>query len=184
MTNEVTNRNLSSPHQFSFKIEKMPTVNFFIQSVNLPGITINPIVYDNPFTDAKVPGDQIIWSELEISFLIDEDYNNWYECWNWMQGIGFPRNFTQNKKLVRGLDENLNGNKRIPLPPKGRQGYTFSDATLFIRTGKNNPNIEVRFVDCWPSGLSQISFETTNDDDNPLTATVNLSYNYYTVGLS
>jgi hypothetical protein len=184
MTNEVKNRNFSSEHQFSFQIEKMPTVNFFVQQVNLPSISIDAIVYDNPFTDAKVPGEQIIWNNLNVTFLVDEDYNNWYECWNWMQGIGFPQNFTQNKALVRGLDTNLDGEKRQPLPPKGRQGFTFSEASLFIRTGKNNPNIEVRYIDCWPTSLSELQFNTTTTEDNPLTATVTLAYNYYTIGLS
>ena len=184
MTNEVLNRNTLSPVQFSFVVEKLPTVNFFVQSVSLPGITINPIVYDNPFSDTKEPGEQITWADLSVTFLVDEECNNWFEVWNWMQGLGFPKNFNQHKKLVQGQDRDLQGNLKENLPPKGRQGFKFSDATLFIRTSHNNPNIEVKFIDCWPNEVSQIEFQTTVDDDNPLTATVTLSYNYYEIARS
>jgi hypothetical protein len=107
MTNEVSNRNHSSGLKFSFQVKKLPHVNFFVQEVNLPGLSIDPKSVGNPFTTIPVPGEKIRFNSLDVTFVVDENYQNWYEIFRWMEGIGFPETRKQYTKVRDNIDENL-----------------------------------------------------------------------------
>ena len=47
-----------------------------------------------------LPGDTISFSDLEITFLVDENLENYREIHGWMYGIGFPKSRTQFADLV------------------------------------------------------------------------------------
>ena len=54
-----------------------------------------------------------------------------------------------------------------------------SDATLTILTSKNNPTLEVRFKDLYPTALSGLSYDQQASDVTYLTADVTFSYLIY-----
>ena len=56
--------------------------------------------------------------------------------------------------------------------------YLYSDATLFILTSKNNPNIEIRFSDIYPISLSGLDYNQQESDINYLTKNVTLHIRY------
>ena len=68
---------------------------------------------------------------------------------------------------------------KIPKNPIQTQGPTLSDATLIILTSKNNPVIEVRFKDLFPTSLTGLTYDQQADDVNYLTATVSFEYLNY-----
>lgn len=181
MTNEVYNRNHNSPLKFSFSVEKLPNVNFFVQEVNVPGLSINKIDTGTPFVKIPVPSEKMTFSDLQVTFLVDEDYENWYEIFRWMEGIAFPETMKQYKTVRDGTDKDLHGKTLPQNRPKGFLNHIHSDANLILRTSHNNSTIELEFKDCWPAGLTDLTFSTTQTEDNPLTATVTLAYTRYTV---
>ena len=66
-------------------------------------------------------------------------------------------------------------------------GGTYSDATLLILTSKNNPQLEVRFRNVFPTSLTGFTYDQRATDVEYLTATVNFNYEIYdfaTVGSS
>jgi hypothetical protein len=58
-------------------------------------------------------------------------------------------------------------------------GGTYSDATLTILTSKNNPQLEVRFRDVFPTALTGLTYSQQATDVDYLTATVSFSYSIY-----
>ena len=44
--------------------------------------------------DIPVPGDKLCFGDLEITFLVDENLENYREIHGWMYGIGFPKEET------------------------------------------------------------------------------------------
>ena len=84
------NYNLLSPVGFRFQIKKLPTVTYFCQSVNIPGISLGEALRATPFVDFSVPGDKVSYDDLSISFLIDEDLSNFLEVFGWMKKLGSP----------------------------------------------------------------------------------------------
>ena len=190
-TRQPSKFDYASPTQFKFQITKLPKVEYFTTACNIPGISLNATVQPTPLADIPLPGDTISFNDLEITFLVDENLENYREIQGWMYGIGFPKARTQFAALV---DANKD---RFPTTGRDSQqtdpgkvkygaqalGPIFSDATLNVLTSKNNANIEVRFNDIFPSALSGLNFSQTADDIDYLTATVTFKYKLYEFAL-
>ena len=184
---QPTKQDYASPTQFKFQITKLPKVEYFCTAANIPGISIPSPLQPTPLADIPLPGDTISFDDLSVSFLVDENLENYREIHGWMYGIGFPISRTQFGDLVDA------GKDRFPTlgkdslktdPGKVKYGAKplgpiFSDATLNVLTSKNNANIEVRFSDVFPTALSGLDFNQQADDVNYLSATVTFKYKIY-----
>lgn len=161
------NKNFLSQVGFQFSIKKLPAVNFFVQSVNLPGIEMGNPYQDTPFVNIPIPGDHIKYSDLTVTFKVDEDMNNYVQITNWIIGLGFPDNFDQ----YRLLKENAT------ITGEG----ILSDASLIITTSARNPSIEVQFLDIFPRSLSDLVFTTTDNTLEYLSATATFKYRRHVI---
>ena len=181
MSHEVLNRNYLSPLKFDFSVDRLPNVNFFVQSVNIPGITISALQQGTPFSDIPWHGDKVQWEDLNVSFKVDENLRNWYEIFKWMNGLGFSQNLGQFNDLKTGQDTNLDGEKRSPLPPVGKIGHIFGQATLLVRSSTQNPILAVNYKDVFPVSLSGITFDSTGDSVVEIGCDVVFKYDYYEI---
>ena len=68
---EPSKRDYASPVEFRFKMTKLPLVEFFVQSANLPGISLGNATQVTPLYDIPIPGDKISYSPLDLSFIVD-----------------------------------------------------------------------------------------------------------------
>ena len=57
----------------------------------------------------------------------------------------------------------------------------FSDCVLTILTNKNNPVVECRFIDCFPTSLSGLSYNQNQTDVDYLTVDVTFKYKIYEI---
>ena len=176
---QPTELDYADPSKFKFSINKLPLVEYFTTSCNLPGINLGEAIFPTPLKQIPVMGDELTFENLEISFIVDEKLQNYIEVHNWMIGIGFPQGRTQYANL---RDE---GGQVSPSTGKqaGQEGIggMFSDATLTITSAKNNPVVEARFQDVYPVALSALAYDQQVGDINHLTATVTFSYKLYTL---
>ena len=184
---QPTAQDYASPTQFKFNILKLPKVEYFCTRVNVPGITLGGnITQQTPFKDIPLPGDKLTYEPLTMSFLVDENLENFQEIHGWLIGLGFPRDYSEFQNLV------ASGNDRFPAKStavssevgKVKYGATdvggnYSDATLTILTSKNNAQLEVRFRDVYPTGLTGLQYNQQAADVDYLTATVSFNYQIY-----
>ena len=91
VNNTPTNKNFLAPTGFNFLIQKIPNVNYFCTSANIPDISLNVNESSTPLTNLKEPGDKISFSDLQIVFQVDEDMVNFKEIYDWMISIGTPQ---------------------------------------------------------------------------------------------
>ena len=155
---QPTSLDYASPTQFKFQITKLPKVEYFCTSVNLPALALSEVRQPTPFVDVPLPGTTLSYSPLNMNFLVDENLENFREIHGWMYGIGYPKSRTQFADLV--------GANKDRFPTQGKDSQTtdagkvkygatplgpiFSDATLNVLSSKNRANIEVRFSDVFP----------------------------------
>ena len=161
-SSQPDNINLLSPVGFRFNIEFLPLTNWFLTSVNLPGISLADVTQPTPLMQAAVPGNDLIFDPLSITFLVDEDLNNWRELYDWLIGIGFPNQYAEYKSQKE--------NKQI-----------YSDATLTILNSNMNVNYNMFFKDLFPTNLSEVLFDSASADIEGIKATASfryLSYSY------
>ena len=195
LSRQPTAQDYASPTQFKFNILKLPKVEYFCTSVNVPGITLGGnITQQTPFKDIPLPGDKLTYDPLRMSFLVDENLENFQEIHGWLIGLGFPRDYSEFQNLVSAGNDRFPAKNQSVSTEIGKVKYgtanvggTYSDATLTILTSKNNPQLEVRFKNLFPTSLTGLDYNQQADDVQYLTATVNFEYEIYdfaTVGSS
>ena len=177
----------ASPIQFRFKMTKLPNVEFFIQSANIPAITLGETSIPTPLKDIPIPGDKVTYSSLDVSFLVDENLNNYKEIHDWITGIGFPQDHKQFSTLLGTSADRFPGTTsstaatgssiKQPLD----EGGIYSDATLTVLNNKNIAKTEIRFQNVYPTSLGGLSYSITASDVDYLTVNASFSYMYYDI---
>jgi len=181
-TREPSVLDYASPVQFRFKCSKLPTVEFFCQTANIPGIGLGVADIETPLKSIPFPGDKVTYQDLAISFLVDENLNNYKEIHDWIIGLGAPQNHTQFSTLrdtgtdrFPGQTTNSPNNNTVP------DGGTYSDATLTVLNSKNIAVTEIRFHNIFPTSLGALSYDVQASDVNYLAVGVDFSYMYYEI---
>ena len=184
---QPTKMDYASPTQFRFSIVKLPKVEYFCTAANIPGLTMGSTELPTPLKDIPMPGDKVVYDTLGISFLVDENLENYREIHGWLTGLGFPKSREQYRNLLGGGADRFptsTGAKQetdagIVRNEAGATGAVYSDATLSILTSKNTTNIQVRFADVFPTSLSGLNYNQQQTDVNYLIATVTFQYKIY-----
>ena len=183
---QPTKLDYASPTQFKFNIIKLPKVEYYCTAVNIPGVSLNNASLSTPLKEVPLPGTTLTYEPLVITFLVDENLENYQEIHGWLRGLGFPGGHEEFKKLLDSGADRFPTSKNSVLGDAGRAkfgaanvGGLFSDATLNILTSKNNPVTEVRFSDVFPISLSGLAYNQQAADTDYLTATVTFNYKLY-----
>ena len=163
-TIQPTNKSFLSNNKFQFVITRLPNVEFFVQSANLPAMTLLNTDTQTPFTRISVPGNILIFDPLTVTYIMDENMQSWFEIYNWITQLGNPTNRNKIGNLTQ-------------LP--GAINSITSDATLTINTNSNNPNIRITFKDLYPTEFSGVQFTSIEGQDF-LTASITFAYTTYT----
>ena len=190
-TRQPDKMDYASPVQFRFKIAKLPQVEFFIQTVNLPGISMGTGTVPTPLYDYPVPGDEISFQSLDISFLVDENLNNYKELHDWISGLGFGKSHQDFADLQATSEDMFPGSSKgslvagVEIPAPLSEGGIYSDATLTILNSKNIAKTEVRFQNVFPTSIGSLSYDVQASDIDYLKAQASFSYiNYDIVQIS
>ena len=186
LNRQPTALDYSSPTQFRFLINQLPKVQYFTTEANIPGITLGEGTFSTPLKDLTLLGDKLSYDDLTISFIVDENLENYIEMHTWLTSIGFPkdrkqfsdfRSTTSNvATATRGESKDI-GDVRATTPELAMT----SDAVMTILTNKNNPVVECRFRDIFPTSLSGLDYSQNQTDVEYLTATVNFKYTIYEI---
>ena len=184
---QPTKLDYASPTQFKFSIFKLPKVEYFCTAANIPGVTLGSTSLPTPLKDVPIPGDKLDYDTLNISFLVDENLENYREIHGWLTGLGFPKDYSQYRALQSAGSDRFptttNETYSSEIGQVSKQtpddGGLYSDATLFVLTSKNNSNIEIRFRDVYPISLSGLDYNQQATDVDYLTATVTFEYKIY-----
>ena len=170
------NKSILNRNNFRLLVDKIPTVEYYVRTVNIPGVQFGETVQSAGVgLDAFFPGDKATFDTLEVSFLVDEDLGNFVEIYNWIDSIvplsdpalygSFTSTAKSNTNILQSVDNDLN---------------QYSDITLVINTNKNIPNRYIRFHDCFPTALGSIELESGADAE-PALVNVSFRFSYYDI---
>ena len=177
----------ASPIQFRFKITKLPQVEFFIQTANIPGITLGSTSFETTLKDIAGVGDKVTYQTLDISFIVDENLNNYKELHDWIIGLGFPKDYTQFQTMQATGADRFPGSTRSTAatgtntPQPLSEGGIYSDATLTVLNSKNIAKTEIRFQNVFPISLGSLSYDVKASDVDYLQVQASFNYMYYEI---
>tara|TARA_Y100001936_G_C16080033_1_gene677036 strand:+ start:725 stop:1249 length:525 start_codon:yes stop_codon:yes gene_type:complete len=159
--NEINQLNVVS---FQTNFTRIPNIDFFCQSVNIPSIALGLYLQGTTFMDQPIEGDKLTLEQLNISFYVNEDLSNYLEIYNWMIALGFPDNYNQFTLSDRLTDS-------------GDTSTQFrSDMNVILNTNKSNPNFNVTFKDAFPVSLGAINLEVTSTSLEPIAVEASFAY--------
>lgn len=156
-----------SPIGFKFLIKRLPHVEFSVQNVQAPGISMGEAIQTTPWLQATLPGGTLIYDSLSVTIAIDEDMNNYFEIYNWLQTLAGTEMGPQYRRFIESDDVT--------------QDTPYSDIQLMVLTSHNNPNLLYTYVDAFPNSLETINFDLTSQDIDYVTMSIGFSYKYWTV---
>ena len=166
------NKNFLSPVGFKFVIGRTPNVDYFCQSASIPEVSIGTRDIQTPVKDYTIPGDKMTFGDLQLSFLVNEDLDNYYEIYKWLKGLTTPKEQQEFYDYINTVDE------------KGRIGSfkkQMSDARLLILNSNYNTIAAINFFNIFPTSLTTLEFDASATDINYFTAQVNFKYALYEI---
>lgn len=155
-------QNFFSVKNFEFTINRLPTVEFFVQTATIPGVVIPEATQTTPFANIPRPGNKLLFEDLQLTIKLDENMNSYREIFTWMNGMTNPTSFDQYKNLTAG-------------------DGVFSDASLIALSSKNNPILEFKFKNLFPTRLSGINLRSTTDTTEYATYDIGFKYTTYEI---
>ena len=168
-TNQPENINDLTITKYQLVFHKIPDVVFRCQSCNLPGLSVEFVNQPTPVHQVPVPGDSVLYNPLNITFIVDEDLENWKQLHDWMVGLGFPNSTAQFKVLKEsdGTRPNFGG--------------LYSDATLISLTNASIKNKQVIFKNCFPMELNDIDFDSSDTESGAVIGIATIKFMLYTI---
>ena len=149
------------PNYFQFRLDKVPNIIYFCQSVNLPGITKlefeQPTILSHPI---RSPVNAIRFEDLIMTFKVDENLNNWLEIHNWIKDMS---NYTDDTSFQKGWQ------------------YQREGGELLILNSSYAPKLKVKFRKLFPIKLDGLAFNTVAPDSQELFCTVKFAYSDYDI---
>jgi len=174
LLSQIQNRNFLSPTGFKFTLTKAPKVAFFCNKANIPELTLGIAVQPSYLKDIDRPGDKIQFGDLTLTFMVDENLENYMEIQNWIRGLGYPEYLNQYEELQKKavIDEKYYAKKPDQI---------YSDGTLEVLSSAMIPNFMVVFKDLFPYSLTTMQFNATDSDIQYFTADVSFKYTIYNI---
>ena len=182
---QPTKLDYASPTQFKFGIHQLPKVEYFVTQAELPDISLDTTLQNTPFKDIPIPGEKLTYSNLTVTFLVDEYLENYISLHDWITGLGFPQNRTQ-FTTFRDITSNTppDGGNEASVDIVGSaisDKSMYSDGYLMILSNKNNPIVQIDFQDMFPISLGALSYDQGATDVEYLSVSTTFAYNIYTL---
>jgi len=163
MAELTQNFNYLQPTSFKLTVDRKnyPNLEFFCQSFIHPGMIMNAVeVPYKKLTGIPFIGDKLTFNELQANILLDEDMKAYDEMYSWMRRILDIPNATPTQRTA---DQ----------PP------SVADMTLTILSSHNNLTRQVRYIDCIPTALTDIQFESTAGGESFIVFGASFRFSYF-----
>jgi hypothetical protein len=167
-----TNPNPLQPNKFTLNLSRAPALQYFCQTVTLPGISTSEIPINNPFVELYAPGEKAIYDTLTVVFIVDVELKGWLEMHDWLRAMTFPTSFEEYLAL-----DKLNSYASAA-PTKTPQ---YCDGSLTILSGANKPYYRFNFKNLFPIAVGGFTMSTTDSAETIITSDATFRFTYYNV---
>ena len=182
-TQQPTVYDYATGTQWRLAFNRLPKTTWFCTAANVPGITLGEASYPTPMVDMFLTGDKLTFETLNITFIVDEELQNYRELWNWLVGIGSPVSHDQWATALTQGDGAVRQFGTEDIDPRTKVTYEesnlYSDATLIVYNSKNIPKVDVKFKNMFPTSLSALEYSQDLSDVEYFKASATFRYLYY-----
>ena len=182
-TSQPTVLDYATGTQWRLAFNRIPKTTWFCTAANVPGITLGEAQYPTPMSDMFVTGDKLTFETLNITFLVDEELQNYRELWDWIVGIGSPVKHSQWSTVLAKGDGAIKQFGTGDADPRTKTTYEesnlYSDSTLIVYNSKNIAKVDIKFKNMFPTSLSSLEYSQDSTDVEYFKASATFRYLYY-----
>jgi|TARA_Y100000310_G_scaffold327218_1_gene393224 hypothetical protein len=158
---QAENVNYLYPTNYRFLLTRTPAVTYNCTKASLPSLELPAVIQGTTLVnEGKVSGGKITYGDLTVSFLVDENLENWREIYDWMLSLGTSYD---------------------PRFPEADEKKKYSNATLTVLNSAMNPKFEVQFNNIFPVSLGGIDFDSSVSGMDAFAVDVSFAYDYYDI---
>jgi len=152
----MSSRNFTHNSNFIFNTNLFSDedVSYYVQEANLPGLGFSHIQVGRQSSMMNFQGDTLIYNDLTLNFIIDEELKVWKDIIVKMQKM---------REVYEGTAENIE-----------KSGY------LEIHDDNSKIIIKIEFINLMIESIDDLQF-STNTEDEIITCSINLKYDYYNI---
>jgi len=140
----------STNYYIVFGSERLNDIKFYLKSCNLPGFSLEPEVIRNRLHSHLVSGSNIEYNPLEISVMVDEDFD-----------------------IYLSILEEIYSYKN---PNTGIIQQKPFDTTLFITSNKGNPILKFDYSNCFITNISSPVLNTGSRTVENISFDISIKY--------
>ena len=150
--------NLSKSTNYKLNIQSLPNTTFWAKTVSIPSISANAAEIPNPmYGSTYIPSNTINWEPLNIEFMVDEDFSNYFELLDLIYKAANPD--------VTGRESDIN--------------QLITTGSLHVLSNnKNSTQTVFTFHNMFPTSLGEISFN--NDSAEGIVCSATLQFDNMT----
>lgn len=156
----ISNINQAIGTSFLLEIPLFSELNYFVQNVSLPGLSMGGV--DSPYQNwaGAVPSNRIEYDQLSVTFLVDEDWQNWYSIALWMERCRQGKKGNPDKEDFQVTD-------------------LMCDLTLHLTNSNKNTDRLLKFIGAFPVQLAPVDLNSSTVDATPVVCSVVFRYQFY-----
>ena len=160
-SSHLSNINFQLPSQYKVVVDRrrLKNLEFFLQGVSLPSLSLTAAELPFSQTHAFVPGDRIEYGDLSLSIILDETLNTYAEIHNWIHRIA--------EHATSPADTHFDGHPY------------YHDLSIVVLTSDNKIARTVRFVNAFPVSISDMELDATVGDAGLLTFEAAFAYDRF-----
>ena len=127
-----------------------------------PGASLTPIELPvRRITSVPLAGDKMTFSEVGFDIIVDENMTSYKEMYDWMTRI---------------VNEG-----QVSAGERDTKKPTYADITLSVLSSHNNTVQKIRYLDCVPTSLGAIEFQSTSGDTTFVTFNASFRFSQFEI---
>jgi hypothetical protein len=167
-----SNPNMLQPNKFTLNLSRAPNLQYFCQTVTLPGISTSEIPVNNPFVELYAPGEKAIYDTLNVTFMVDAEMTAWLEIHDWLRALTFPTDYEEYRNLGKLNQFTTAANSKTP---------QYTDGSVTILSSANKPYFKIKFFNMFPISLGGFMMSATDTPETIITSDATFRFTYFDV---
>lgn len=154
---QIAASNLNPALGTSFKVTltRYPDMEYFAQSIDFPGLTLDPISVNYRNHRGKIPDNEIVYEDFRVQFILDEGFYLYESAKEWMT-------------LCTYTIVEENGLTKIK--------ELFEDIDVFLTNSNKVATHIVKIRDAFPTSISGFHYSSNISAADVITVTIGFAY--------
>ena len=168
-----------APQSFIMVIDRLPTLQYNVQQVNIPTISVGEASWNTAANINFMPGTTTDYTPFDATFLFDKEAKAYGEILKWMKSTSNADTEESYIDFIKSIkDRGTNINDYRTDTTNSFQDL-FSDVRVSATDGGGNVITTWTFRNCYPISLDGPQFDFGRQDVDYLTSTVSFRYHYF-----